>query len=409
MPNANVSTLAGFLERVFPSDIVADDIYTKCTAVAIANKTDFDGDRYVVKVKYVGQQGRSASYANAVNNRTSSKGAEFLHTDYSDYSTGGIENKAILTLANNKNAFKKAVDKEMDSCKAAMARSFASAFWGEQNGSIGRILSLTGGGTIITLTNKGDVKFFHEGQVLNASSNPAAGAPDRVATGLVSKTDRIAGTVTLAAAPAAWAANDWLYVQGDYRAKPNGIFQLIPETVTPGENFLGVDRSLARFELAGAWFTEGVGGNTDEVISAAMAWAADLGAEFDTLLINPIRFNALAEHLKSKSAFAMGQVNSPDRPAIGFKSITFVNPNGGTVEILADQFCPRDRGLLFKRSDLTIPYRGKAQGYAMPDYVDFDGMKVRRARATEDASEWELFAHYTIAVENPRNFVVIRF
>lgn len=409
MGNASTTTLAGFLERVYPSQIVADDIYTKCTAVALANKVDFDGDRYVVKVKYVGQQGRSASYAYAVANRTSSKGAEFLHTDLSDYSTGGIENKAILTLAGNKNAFKKAIDKEMDSCKAAMARSFANAFWGEQNGSIGRISALSGGGTIITLINKGDAKYFHEGQILNASSDPAAGAPDRAATGTVSKVDRIAGTVTLSAAPAAWAANDYLYVQGDYRAKPNGIFQLIPSSVTPGENFLGVDRSTSRFELAGAWYTDGVGGNTDEVISAAMAWAADLGSEFDTLLLNPIRFNALAEHLKSKSAFAMGQVHSPDRPTIGFKSITFVNPNGGTVEIMSDQFCPRDKGLLYKRADLTIAYRGKAQGYMMPDFTDFDGLKVRRARATEDSSEWELFCHYCIAVENPRNFVVVEF
>lgn len=409
MGNASTTTLAGFLERVYPSSIVADDIYTKCTAVALANKVDFDGDRYVVKVKYVGQQGRSASYALAVANRTSSKGAEFLHTDFSDYATGGIENKAILVLANNKNAFKKAVDKEMDSCKGSMARSFASAFWGEKNGSIGRISALGGGGTIITLTNKGDGKYYHEGQILNASSDPAAGAPDRAATGTVAAVDRIAGTVTLAAAPALWAANDYLYINGDYLAKARGIFELIPETVTPAENFLGVDRSVARFELAGAWYTEGVGGNTDEVISAAMAWAADLGAEFDTLLLNPIRFNALAEHLKSKSAFAMGQVNSPDRPNIGFKSITFVNPNGGTVEIMSDMFCPRDKGLLYKRADLTIAYRGKAQGYAMPDFTDFDGLKVRRARATEDASEWELFAHFCIAVENPRNFIVVKF
>lgn len=405
--NASVTTLSGFLERVFPSKIVSDEINTKCAALGLARKENFPGDRLVVKVKYKGQQGRSATYANAVANRTSSAAAEFLFTDVSDYATGGIENKAILTLADNENDFKQAMNKEMSSTRDAVLRSFANAFWGVYNGSIGQILTISGGG-LITLTNKGDAKYFYPEQILNASSDPTAGAFDRVAEGTVTSVDRKAGTVQLSAAPAAWAINDYVYIKGDYRAKANGFFQICPETVT-STPFGGIDRTVAPFELAGSWYTDGVGGNTDEVISAAMAQAADLGAEFDTLLINPIRFNALCEHLKSRSNFALGQVGPADNPKVGFKSISFVNPNGGMVDIVGDPFCPRDRGVLFLRNELVIAFRGKSRGYALPDYTDFDGLKARRARETVDATEWEMFAHYQIAYENPRNMSAIKF
>lgn len=406
--NANETTLAGYIERVFPNQTVVDDLYTECTALAIANKVDFAGDRYVIKVKYAsGGVGANASYSTANTNRTSSEAAEFLVTEADIFSSGGLDNKTILKLGTNKNEFKRALDREMETCKDGYTRPIANAFYGENNGSIGRILSISGGGLIV-LANKNDHKYFHKGQTLNASSDPAAGSPDRVATGTVESVDRTKGEVQLTAAPALWVANDYLYVQGMFKASAAGFFLWCPQTVT-ATPFYGVDRTKGRFELAGWYFNESVGAATDEVIEDAIAHGMDLGSDFDTMLVGIKRWNALQKSLKDRSGFSLGVVKSPDRPEIGFNSIRFAGPKGKMIDILPDQFCPNTKSPIFKRSDLTVAYIGKSQGKMLPNYNDFDGLKVRRSREVANVSEWEFYAHWCIAIENPKNLGVIEF
>lgn len=406
--NSNETTLAGYLERVYPNNVVVDDLYTECAALAIANKVDFPGDRYVVKVKYASSGvGASASYATANTNRTSSEAAEFLVTESDIFSSGGIDNKTILKLGTNKNDFRRALDMEMTSCKEGYTRPIANAFYGEQNGAIGRISTISGGGVIV-LTNKNDHKYFHKGQTLNASSDPAAGSPDRVATGTVESVDRTKGEVTLSAAPALWVANDYLYVQGMFNASAKGFFLWCPETVTPTA-FYNVDRTKGRFELAGWYYDESAGAATDEVIEDAIAHGMDLGSTFDTMTMGIKRWNALMKAVKDRSGFSLGVVKSPDRPEIGFKSIQFAGPKGKMIDIIPDQFCPNTKSPIFNRADLTVAYIGKSQGKMLPNYNDFDGLKVRRARDVVNVSEWEFYAHWCIAFENPRNLGVIEF
>lgn len=406
--NSSSTTLSAFLEKVYPQDVVTDDLYTECAAVALANKQDFAGTHYIIDVKYAGQGvGASASYATANTNRTSSEGAQFLVTESDLFASGGIDNKTILKLGTSKNDFKRALDKEMESCKKAYVRGFANAFYADNNGSIGRISDLTG--AVITLVNKNDHKYFHKGQTLNASSDPAASSPDRVATGTVESVDRTTGKVTLTAAPALWANSDYLYIQGNFRAMPMGFFLWAPDSVTPGESFYGVDRSKARLELGGWVYSDSIGASTDEVIEDAIAFGQDLESEFDTMLMNIVRWNALAKALKDRSNLNLGVVSSPDRPSIGFKSIQFMGPKGKPVDIIPDQYCPRDKSPIFRRSDLTLAYIGKSQGKQLPQYNDFDGLKVRRSRDVANVTEWEMYAHLAIAIENPRNLGIIKF
>ncbi|NBP25408.1 MAG: hypothetical protein EBU81_12855, partial [Proteobacteria bacterium] len=72
----------------------------------------------------------------------------------------------ILKLGTNKNEFKRALEREMMSCKDAYTRAFANGFYAEKNGCIGRISTISGGGLIV-LVDKNDHKYFHKGQTLN--------------------------------------------------------------------------------------------------------------------------------------------------------------------------------------------------------------------------------------------------
>lgn len=407
--NSTETTLSAFLEKVYPQDTVTDELYNECTALAIARKEDFAGTHYIIDVKTAGQGvSASADYSIANTNRTSSEGKQFLVTESDLFASGGINNKTILKLGTSKNDFKRALEKEMNSCKTAYVRHFAAAFYGEKVGAIGRISAISGGG-LVTLETKGDHKYFAPGQTLRASSDPDAGSPDRAASGVVDSVDHTTGKVQLSAAPALWAAGDYLYVSGNFKATPKGFFLWAPQTVTPGESFYGVDRSLARLELAGSYFSDSSGAATDEVIEDAIAQAFDIGADVDTMLMNAIRFNALAKSLKDRSMLNLGKVGSPDRPEIGFKSIQFMGPKGKPVDIMPDAFCPYAKSPLFRRADLTVAYIGKSQGKQLPHYNDFDGLKVRRSREVANVSEWELFAHWCIAFEDPKNLMTVVF
>ncbi|NBU17373.1 MAG: hypothetical protein EBS48_10280, partial [Actinobacteria bacterium] len=199
------------------------------------------------------------------------------------------------------------------------------------------------------------------------------------------------------------------YVQGNFNAAAKGFFAWCPETVSGSDSFYGVNRSHARFELAGSYYDESAGSSTDEVIEDAIAHAFDIGSDVDTILMNAIRFNALAKAVKDRSGFELGRVKSPDRPEIGFKSISFTGPKGKSIDVIADPFCPKTKSPMFKRDDLTVAYIGKSQGKQLPNYEDFNGLKVQRSRAVENVSEWAFYAHWAIAIENPRNLVVIEF
>lgn len=405
---ASNTTLEQVIDEVYPKEVITDELYTMLPEVAMATKKDFAGNHHIVRVKVAGQQGRSADYAKATDNKTSSGWKQFDFTDYSDYGTGAVENKTILTIGSNTSDFKDVVKEEMNSSKDAFMRSVAGALYGEQNGALGRIKSGTGTTTFV-LYSRNQAKYFQIGQKLKASGDPAAVSPDRAGDAVVTKVDPIAGTVTIDAIEAAWLDGDYLYVDGDFKAKPPGFFQLCPSSITPGEDFFGVDRSVHRLLLAGTWYDLALGGDTDEVVSSAIAFMQDLECEADTMFMNSIRFNALCESLKSKSMLQVGTSKSPDRPHVGIESITFSGNKGKPVNIVKSTFCPQDYSPLLKAEDLELAYRGKSSGRTFPDYYDLDGTKVRLSRDKVDQTEWQLFGHYVFCMRRPKNLMMVRF
>lgn len=406
---ASNTTLEGVIDQVYPREVHADELYATLPEVALATKKEFAGRKHVVRVKVAGQAGRSVDYEKATDNKTSSSWEEFEFTDFNDYGTGGVDNKTILTIGSNLSEFKDVVKEEMSSSKDAFMRSVANALYGQKNGALGRIKS---GGTTDTLVlyDRSQAKFFQIGQTLKASGDPAAVSPDRAGTATVLKVDPITGTIVLDAAEAAWVNDDYLYVDGDFRAKPPGFFQLCPESLTPGEDFYGVDRTKHRLLLAGTWFDHALGGDTDEVVRAAIAFAKDCESDVDTMFMNPIRFQALCESIMAKSNLVQGTSKSPDRPHVGINSVSFAGGKSGkTINVVESLFCPYDYSPLLKIEDLELAYRGKDQGRTFPDYYDLDGSKVRLSREKKDQTEWQLYGYYVFCMRRPKNLMMVRF
>ena len=99
--SASNTTLAGIIDEVYPRDVVVDEIFRDLPEMAMAKKVPFAGTKHRVRVKVAGQQGRSASYEKAIDNRSSSSWEEFEYPDFDDYSHGSVANKTILTIGSN--------------------------------------------------------------------------------------------------------------------------------------------------------------------------------------------------------------------------------------------------------------------------------------------------------------------
>lgn len=406
--SASNSTLENVIDEVYPREVITDELYTQLPEIAMATKMDFAGLHHIVRVKVSGQQGRSADYSKAIDNRSSSGWEQFEFPDFDSYGHGSVENKTILTIGANTSDFKDVVKEEMNSSKDSFMRGVANGLYGRQNGALGRIKSGTGTTTFV-LYSRDQAKYFQIGQTLVASGDPNAVAPDRAGSALVTKVDPIAGTVTIDGVEAAWLDDDYLYIDGDFKAKPPGFFQLCPESLTPGEDFYGVDRTKHRLLLAGVWYDQAIGSDTDEAVSAAIAFANDLEMDVNTMFMNAIRFQALVESLKSKSNYVMGTAKSPDRPQIGIESVSFTGNKGKPINIVKSTFCPQDYSPLLKIEDLELAYRGKTAGRTFPDYYDLDGSKVRLSREKKDETGWQLFGHYVTVMRRPKNIMMVRY
>jgi hypothetical protein len=199
-------------------------------------------------------QGRSATFSTAQANKTNSQLKDFVLTRAKDYSLASIDNETLEASKGNANAFLEAATTEIDGAIHSAARSLAVAMYGTGSGKIGQIASGQATATI-TLTDIESITNFEKGMTLVVSTTDGGGvvkAGDAVVVGL----DRDLGTVTFGAALntyiATVAANDYIFVDGDYDAKIKGLLAWLPSTAPGGgDNFFTVNRSSDASRLAG--------------------------------------------------------------------------------------------------------------------------------------------------------------
>jgi hypothetical protein len=149
------------------------------------------------------------------------------------------------------------------------------------SGSIGQIASGQATATI-TLSDLEAVVNFEVGMTLVASTADGGGSV-KSGTAVVTGVDRDLGTVTFAAALntliATIAANDYLFVQGDYDGKIKGLQAWLPNNApTTGDNFFSIDRSVDATRLSGVRF-DGSAMPIEEALIAASSRVAREGGK----------------------------------------------------------------------------------------------------------------------------------
>ena len=367
----NMTTFAAALKQHYTDEKIENMVYKDNPFLAMISKyEDFGGENLKLPVKYGIPMGRSATFADAVSNKTASQLKAFLLTRKSDYAIASIANETIEASKGNANAFIEAATFEIDGAIEAATRSLAVSLYGDGSGSIGVVGALattTASNDTVTLATIQDITNFEVGMQLNFGTATANKKIDSI--------NRDTGVFILDAASGA-TTTEAIYVDGDKDNMLTGLGGWLPATAPAStDSFFGVNRSSDSTRLGGIRF-DGSSLPLEEALIGAAARVAREGGKPDVCFINYNNFGDLEKALGSKVSYVDVKVN----PEIGFRGILIHGPRG-PIKVVPDQNCPNGVAYMLQMDVWKLYSLGKA-----PKILDSDGLKFLR-ESTADAVE----------------------
>lgn len=350
-------------------------VYRDNPLLALMPKMEnFGGKNLPIPIIYGNPQGRSATFSTAQSNKTASKLKDFVLTRDQDYALASIDNETLEASQGDSNAFMEAATTEIDGAVNSASRSLAISMYRSGSGSIGQ--SLAGyTSTSLTLKNVDDVTNFEVGQELVFSTADGGGSVKSGAV-TVNGINRDTGVLTVDAMSAidggtGVAANDYIFIQGDYDGKIKGLLAWLPSTApTSGDSFFSVDRSSDVTRLAGVRY-DGSALPIEEAIIGAIHRVAREGGKPSHCFMNYSKWDELCKALGSKVQFIDDIVKTGDA-SVNFRGILVHGPKG-PVKVIPDQNCPSDRAFLLQMDVWKLYSLKKA-----PRILDTDGLKMLR-------------------------------
>ncbi len=372
----DMSSFAAALKVHYTSDRVENMVYKDNPLLAMLPKMeDFGGKNLPIPIIYGNPQRRSATFATAQSNSTTSLIKDFTLTRASDYSFAAISNEVLEASKGNANAFMEAATTEIDGAIQSATRSLAVALYGNGSGSIGQCNASTTG-TSLQLKNAEDVTNYEVGMELVFSTADGGGSVKAGSVSVVAinrdsgelTTDALSGIATGSGV----AANDYIFQDGDYDLKLKGLSAWVPASAPSATLFFGVDRSVDVTRLGGIRY-DGSALPIEEALISAAARAAREGAKPDTCFMNYSKFADLEKALGSKVQYIDLKVNAD----IGFRGMQINGPRG-PIKIVPDQNCPSAAAFMLQMDVWKLYSLGKA-----PKILDADGLKMLRQSSAD--------------------------
>lgn len=374
----DMTTFAAALKQHYVDFTVKNLVYKNNPFHATVRKDEkFGGLNMPLPLIYGNPQGRSATFANALAQKTNSQIKAFTLTRVSDYSLANIQNEVLEASQGDSDAFMRAATTEIDGAIQAATRSLAGAEYRSGTGSIGQISAgSTVGSPTITLANINDIVNFEVGMTLAVSATD--GAANRVGSVVIVAINRSTGTLTASgnwtAGIAAVAVGDYIMVAGDLNAKVSGLDAWLPMPgVLTSSPFFGVDRTLDSTRLAGV--SKDYSGVPIE--EALVDLAASIGREGglpDKCWMDFSNYANLEKALGSKVIYQT--VKDPEG-IVGFEGIKVHGPKG-PITVLPDLNAQSDRMYMLQSDTWALYSLGMA-----PKLLKSDGMEFLRVSSAD--------------------------
>jgi len=165
----------------------------------------------------------------------------------------------------------------------------------------------------------GYLEYTKRGELLAGERSWSLANPTRVGSagtmragrGLITKRSST-GLITYTA-EGSWApqANDYLFIEGDYGSKLVGLDGWIPDVApTPGENFLGLDRSVDREKLAGFLVDQTGAADTMSAIIDGLNQMAGDGCNPDHAFMGTAEWGKVLKAVEGKSQYQREKVEA---------------------------------------------------------------------------------------------------
>lgn len=392
----DMTSFAAALKTVYTPERVENMTYADNPLLAMMPKNEnFRGDNMVIPVIFGDPQGRSARFADALANQTDLQITKFTITRSKDYSIASIDNETLKASEGNAYAFMSASTAQIDGAIHSLVRSLAIALYRSGSGSIGQAAS-SATGTSLQLKNADDVTNFEVGMELVFSTADGGGS---VKSGSVTVTgvNRDSGLLTVDALTAidggtGVAADDYIFVEGDYDLKIKGLQAWLPNSAPSATPFFGVDRSKDVTRLGGIRY-DGSALPIEEAIIGAIHRAAREGARPSHVFMNFTKWDELCKALGSKVQY-IDQVVDTGNAKFNFRGIMVHGPKG-PVKVIADQNCPADRAFLLQLDTWKLHSLGKA-----PTIFDTDSLSMLRI-SDADGVQFRCYYYAQLASNAP--------
>lgn len=384
----NLTAWDNALKQYYRAEAVKDLVYKSHPFLEMVSKdTRFRGKNAPVPIYYGRPQGRSATFATAQSNASASKIGEFLMTRKKNYGVVTIDGETMEAAQGDEYTFLNAVTTEIDGALKSVGDALSRNLFRTASGSIGRIAATTTlASTSIDLTDPNDVLNFEVGMKLVASSADGGGsvragsvtveAVDR-SKYTASSTDQITTNVNISTGITSPAANDYLFVEGDYDQGVAGLASWIPTSApTSGDSFFGQDRSADPTRLGGNRY-DGSGDTIEEALIEGAALAAREGGEPDVCFMSFSDFVSLEKALTSQV-----QRSVVETERFSYRSLELYAPHG-IVKVVPDKDCPKGVAYMLQMDTWSLMSIGEPvrilehDGQRMLRQSSDDGIEVR--------------------------------
>lgn len=374
------AAITGALKELYPNGDVPKEIVYKNAPFfgTVPKDTEAGGELYKVPLIYGNPQGRSATFTNAQTNQTPSKYAGFEVTYVDDYGTAAVTGKVIDQTRNDRMAFVRGLKKEMDGALHQLKRSGHHALFRNGGGAIGQIsTSATVASLTLLLQNIEDIVFFEVGQVIQASATDGTSGATRSGTATITSIDRDAGTISTtgsnwSAQITGLAVSDFLFVQGDFGLKMQGLDAWIPAAAPGATPFFGVVRNVDSTRLGGVRYN-GVGQPLIEALIDGVERVQRHGGSPDVVIVHTKQFARISKSLETKR---YGTRKSEDG-RFSYRTLV-LETAAGDVDIMGDINCQVDVGWCLQLDTWTLATMGQ-----IPKMLDDDGMPYLRQAAAD--------------------------
>ena len=357
-----------------------------------------DGKQIIVPLRLSRTPNMSRDFAVAQSKAKSRTGARerFVIDVDKDFGVARIENATAYASKKDTGAFIYAFKDEMDDVLRSVSNRRSQDLVGQGDSVKGRVASVNGSRTVITITQADQDINFDIGDTIQFSASTAgtalkrvgATAADTVAT--ISRVRRGTDTTTLTLTAALHTgntvvANDYIFMEGDAGENSlKGLGAWIPDSDPSSTAFFGVDRTQDLARLSGFRDAAVAGDRIESLIRQMNSKIfRTTKSSADSCWLNPETFNKVVDSAMSNLRYNTDGAANKNTLQFGFSDIT-IQTAGGPVMVKTSPYMPLNKAYLLKMDSWALYYIA-AEGGRFVDFIkNNDGSMWKQSH--DDAS-----------------------